>query len=195
LVTADAKADDWWSHLSISTPDAARKYLDRPLDGTWKLHSECGTAQSMLHRKQPTDEDVGLPPLYLFLDPTRSGDPVDDCSVFSIDHSKLDYGVVRPIVATLDSSWRPSSEKAVTVKCSISSKWIETPHMSLSAALHTDAQAEAHTKDGVYYTPPNGVSVKLDQNGCEKANVVMACKVPLPTNQYDAVWGDGPWRN
>ncbi|KAI9629115.1 hypothetical protein H4Q26_018307 [Puccinia striiformis f. sp. tritici PST-130] len=152
LVTEDAKADDWWSHLAISTPDVARKYLDRPLDGTWKLHSECGTAQSMLHRKESTAEDEGLPPLYLFLDPTRSGDPVDDCA------------------------------------------WIEAPGLSLSVALHTDAKAEANITDGVYHIPPNGVSVKLDKNGCEKANVVMACKVPLPINQYDAVWGNGPWR-
>ncbi|PLW39290.1 hypothetical protein PCASD_05314 [Puccinia coronata f. sp. avenae] len=194
LVTSDAKTDDWWSHLSISTPDVARKYLDRSLDGTWKLHSECGTAQSMLHRKQPADEDVGLPPLYLFLDPTRSGDPSHDCAVFSIDHSKLDYGVVRPIVATLDSSWRPNSKKVINVQCNVSSKWIEAPEMSLSAALHTDVKAEANITDGVYHIPPNGVSVKLDQDGCEKANVVMACKVPLPINQYDAVWGDGPWR-
>lgn len=101
---SEAKADNWWSHLSIGVPDSARKYLDRPLDGSWQLHSECGTAQNMLHRKQPTAEDEGLPPLYLFLDPTRTGEPVDDCAVFSIDHSRLDFGVVRPIVATLDSS-------------------------------------------------------------------------------------------
>ncbi|KAI7944694.1 hypothetical protein MJO28_010389 [Puccinia striiformis f. sp. tritici] len=194
LVTEDAKADDWWSHLAISTPDVARKYLNRPLDGTWKLHSECGTAQSMLHRKESTAEDEGLPPLYLFLDPTRSGDPVDDCAVFSIDHSKLDYGVVRPIVATLDPSWRPNLDKSANIKCNVLSKWIEAPGLSLSVALHTDAKAEANVTDGVYHIPPNGVSVKLDENGCEKANVVMACKVPLPINQYDAVWGNGPWR-
>ncbi|KAH9447633.1 hypothetical protein Pst134EB_021643 [Puccinia striiformis f. sp. tritici] len=194
LVTEDAKADDWWSHLAISTPDVARKYLDRPLDGTWKLHSECGTAQSMLHRKESTAEDEGLPPLYLFLDPTRSGDPVDDCAVFLIDHSKLDYGVVRPIVATLDPSWRPNLDKSANIKCNVLSKWIEAPGLSLSVALHTDAKAEANITDGVYHIPPNGVSVKLDKNGCEKANVVMACKVPLPINQYDAVWGNGPWR-
>ncbi|KAA1132444.1 hypothetical protein PGTUg99_009453 [Puccinia graminis f. sp. tritici] len=194
LVTEDAKADDWWSHLSISTPEVARKYLDRPLDGNWKLHSECGTAQSMLHRKESTGDDEGLPPLYLFLDPTRSGDPVDDCAVFSIDHSKLDYGVVRPIVATLDASWRPNSKKSAHVQCNVSSKWIEAPKLSLSVAMHTDVKAEADTTDGVYYIPPNGVSVKLDKDGCEKANVVMACKVPLPINQYDAVWGNGPWR-
>jgi hypothetical protein len=194
LVTEDAKADDWWSHLSISTPEVARKYLDRSLDGNWKLHSECGTAQSMLHRKESTGDDEGLPPLYLFLDPTRSGDPVDDCAVFSIDHSKLDYGVVRPIVATLDPSWRPNSKKSANVQCNVSSKWIEAPKLSLSVAMHTDVKAEADTTDGVYYIPPNGVSVKLDKDGCEKANVVMACKVPLPINQYDAVWGNGPWR-
>ncbi|POW22441.1 hypothetical protein PSHT_01345 [Puccinia striiformis] len=194
LVTEDAKADDWWSHLAISTPDVARKYRNRPLDGTWKLHSECGTAQSMLHRKESTAEDEGLPPLYLFLDPTRSGDPVDDCAVFSIDHSKLDYGVVRPIVATLDPSWRPNLDKSANIKCNVLSKWIEAPGLSLSVALHTDAKAEANVTDGVYHIPPNGVSVKLDENGCEKANVVMACKVPLPINQYDAVWGNGPWR-
>ncbi|KAH9449282.1 hypothetical protein Pst134EB_020106 [Puccinia striiformis f. sp. tritici] len=194
LVTEDAKADDWWSHLAISTPDVARKYLNRPLDGTWKLHSECGTAQSMLHRKESTAEDEGLPLLYLFLDPTRSGDPVDDCAVFSIDHSKLDYGVVWPIVATLNPSWRPNLDKSANIKCNVLSKWIEAPGLSLSVALHTDAKAEANVTDGVYHIPPNGVSVKLDENGCEKANVVMACKVPLPINQYDAVWGNGPWR-
>ena len=148
----------------------------------------------MLHRKQRADEDVGLPPLYLFLDPTCSGNPSHDCAVFSIDHSKLDYGVVRPIVATLDLSWRPNSKKVVNVQCNVSSKWIEAPELSLGAALHTDVKAEANITDGVYHIPPNGVSVKLDQDGCEKAKVVMAFKVPLPINQYNAVWGNGPWR-
>jgi hypothetical protein len=130
--------------------------------------------------------------LYLFLDPTRSGDPANDCAVFSIDHSKLDYGVVRPIVATLDSSWRPNSKNVGHVKCSVPSKWIEAPELRPSAALHTDVKVEANTTDGVYHIPPNGVSVKLNQDGCEKASVVMACKVPSPINQYNAVWGNGP---
>lgn len=195
LVTADARAEEWWSHLTISTPPAAHKYLDRALDGVWKLHAECGTAQNMLHRKEPTPDEQKLPPLYLLLDPTRGGEPEFDCAVFSIQNSRLDYGVVRPIVATLDAKWRPSSKKSTSVKCNVFDKWMDAPIMSLSTALHTDVTAAANTLDGIYSTPTAGVTVRLDDVACQKANVVVSCKVPLPADQEDRVWGDSDWKN
>ncbi|MBW0476709.1 hypothetical protein O181_016424 [Austropuccinia psidii MF-1] len=195
LVTPEAKKDEWWSHWSITTPEPARKYLDRSLDGIWQLHSECGTAQNMLHRKQPSPDDAGLPPLYLFLDPTRSGEASDDCAVFSIDNSRTDYGIVRPIVATLCASWRPSSKRNMTTKCYVSAKWLEAPTLLLSATSNNRSQVVGGMADGVYLIPTNGVSVKLDNRSCVQANVVVACKVPLPVNQHDEVWGNGPWRN
>ncbi|KAI8447819.1 hypothetical protein BY996DRAFT_4592428 [Phakopsora pachyrhizi] len=195
LVTEDAKTDEWWSHWKVSTPVEAQKYFDRSIDGVWQLHSVCGTAQSMLHRKEPTEDDKGLPPLFLFLDPTRSGEPEDDCAVFSIDHSRTDYGVVRPVVANLDAKWRPSSKKSIKSKVHISAKWVDAPFASLSSELQTKAQASAETSDGLYFIPQKGVDVKLDDQSCAKANIVTACKVPLPTGQHESVWGDGTWQD
>ncbi|KAH9824209.1 hypothetical protein DFH28DRAFT_1216462 [Melampsora americana] len=195
LTDAEAKSEEWWSHWTITTPQSAEKYLDRPLDGVWKLHSECGTAQNMLHRKQETEADQGLPPLYLMLDPTRSGEPQYDYAVFTTQHSRLDYGVVRPTIARLDAKWRPSSKKNVTVTCHVSDKWFSAPTVSLSTAMHTEAKASADTQDGVFSIPLAGVSVDLDDVACQKANIVVACKVPLPAKQIDPVWGDGDWKN
>ncbi|EGG01261.1 uncharacterized protein MELLADRAFT_79036 [Melampsora larici-populina 98AG31] len=195
LTDENARSEEWWSEWTVTTPQSAEKYLDRALDGVWKLHSDCGTAQNMLHRKVETEADQGLPPLYLMLDPTRSGEPENDYAVFTIQHSRLDYGVVRPTIARLDAKWRPSSKKTVTVTCHVSDKWFSAPTLSLSTELHTEAKASADTKDGVFSIPKDGVSVKLDDVACQKANVVVACKVPLPTKQIDPVWGTGDWRN
>ncbi|KAG0146890.1 hypothetical protein CROQUDRAFT_656689 [Cronartium quercuum f. sp. fusiforme G11] len=195
LVTPDARAEEWWSQLTLKTSKSAELYLDRELAGVWTLHAECGTAQNMLHRKQSTEADQDLPPLYLLLDPTRGGEPEFDSAVFSIQNSRLDYGVVRPIVATLSPKWRPNSKKTDTVKFHVSDKWMTAPPVSLSTAMHTDAKAAADTIDGMYSLPLAGVTVKLDDQACQKANIVVACKVPLPVNQLDSVWGEGEWSN
>jgi hypothetical protein len=137
LGTSDAKIDDWWLHASISTPDVACKYLNWSLDGTWKLHSECGTAQSMLHRKQPADEDVGLPPLYLFLDPTQSGDPTSfSHNPFRPHRSTTANSHSQPFQASAPQFEAPanSPHPASTIKRIGSKLFHRKPSLSLSSS-------------------------------------------------------------
>ncbi|KAF2173847.1 hypothetical protein M409DRAFT_62084 [Zasmidium cellare ATCC 36951] len=66
----------------------------------------CGTACNGLYKKAGHGR-----PIYMFLDPTRIGDPKEDCFVFSHNKAILEYDEVRPVIARIDSSWRPWSEK------------------------------------------------------------------------------------
>ena len=93
-----------YSQLRISVDDSS--VLERDIAGIYTLFDRCGTANSGLHKKDPTQDEVDLPPLYFFLDPLRCADPAEDPYIFSISKSRYEFGEIRPITCTLDPKWR-----------------------------------------------------------------------------------------
>ncbi len=93
------------------------------VSGDYELLPDCGTACGSLHkRKELTASDNG--PLFFFLDPSRIGDPAEDCFVFSYDHRRLDYGETREVVARISSIWRPWSKQATRINGHFDGRWI-----------------------------------------------------------------------
>jgi hypothetical protein len=121
-----------FSQLEVSVPREDVVHFDRDISGTYVLLDKCGTANNALHKKVATEQDAALPPLFLLLDPTRSGQPSDDAFVFSTTIRRLEYRESRPIFARLQPSWRQSSKNGPQrVSCVIPQKYVFADGVSL----------------------------------------------------------------
>lgn len=106
--------------------------VDRDISGVYMLLDKCGTANSALHKKIPTDTEAALPPLFMLLDPTRCGDADDDCFVFSISKRRYEFGETRPIICRLDKKWRQSSKDGEqTLSCNLPWKWTKAETVTM----------------------------------------------------------------
>jgi hypothetical protein len=111
--------------IKISLPATDVSKFDRNVSGVYTLLDRCGTANSALHKKVPTEAEAALPSLFMLLDPTRCGEADKDCFVFSISKRRYEFGETRPIICRLDHKWRQSStEGQQEVTCYIPCKWI-----------------------------------------------------------------------
>ena len=125
------------ARLEISVPESQRSLFDRDVSGVYTLIDKCGTANSALHKREPTAQDGNLPPIFLLLDPTRCGEPSGDSFVFSTSTRRYEYGESRPIIAMLDPKWRQSDvEGTQNVKCLIPCKWIEASAVKLMVGFN-----------------------------------------------------------
>ena len=125
-----------YSQLRISVDEDSidSSVLERDITGLYNLFDRCGTANSGLHKKEPTTDEADLPPLYFFLDPLRCADPKEDPYVFSISKIRYEYGENRPITCTLDPKWRqtaPVTGKNPAVDAYVSCVWSKSTEAAL----------------------------------------------------------------
>ena len=124
-----------YSQLRISVDKGSESsVLERDIAGLYTLFDRCGTANSGLHKKESTEGETDLPPLYFFLDPLRCADPNEDPYVFSISKSRYEFGEIRPIICTLDPKWRQTTvveDENSTVDAHVSSVWTKSSDVSL----------------------------------------------------------------
>jgi hypothetical protein len=112
-----------WSKWEITVPSESLQHLDRDISGSYTLLEKCGTANASLHRKDVVVE--GQPPLFMFLDPTRCGDPATDSFVFSPSIRRTEFGETRDIVARLDPKWRQGDwDGSKSVALTVWYKWV-----------------------------------------------------------------------
>lgn len=120
------------SQLKISVPKGRTSLFDHDISGTYVLLDKCGTACSSLHRKVVDAGGDSVSPLFMMLDPTRSGNAKDDSFVFTTSIRRYEYGESRPIVAKLAPSWRPSDlEGNRSVVCHVPVFWVNSDRVSL----------------------------------------------------------------
>lgn len=105
LGLVDFQGEQVWEQLRVTLPDDATSDLPYDVSGLYRALPSCGTAEDSLY--QQANVAKGERPVYLFLDPTRTGDPALDCFVFAHDKERIDYRQDRRIVAKLDPKWRP----------------------------------------------------------------------------------------
>ncbi|KAH0366937.1 hypothetical protein KCU65_g4926, partial [Aureobasidium melanogenum] len=119
-----------WSELNIEP--SSNSVLPAGIRGTYKLLRDCGTACESLYKR---DEPVEGPDMFLFLDPTRIGNPEDDRFVFARDHSRLQYDQVREIAATINAAWRPEmqTDASSCTEVTLNGQWIDGGSCSLEA--------------------------------------------------------------
>jgi SNF2-related domain len=175
-----------WSMLHLSVEKGAASRLDMDISGDYKFLPNCGTAAGCLHKKVSVQEggesDTAL---FLFLDPSRYGNPVEDYFVFSTDVHRYNYGEQRPIVARVDPRWRPlHSFSEQTVKCTADGQWID-----IESAKFKTIESNART---TYATPSSDMNIEFMNSSCSAANAILFCKVPLPEGE-EVGWTKGEW--
>ncbi|KAJ5262375.1 hypothetical protein N7524_007680 [Penicillium chrysogenum] len=75
-----------WDSLFVEGSDQDVAVLDFDIRGIYQFLPDCGTALGALYRKEAI---AHAPPMFLFLDPTKTGPPDEDACVFALDHSRL----------------------------------------------------------------------------------------------------------
>ena len=121
-----------YPQLEISVKEGDSTALERDITGTYTLLARCGTATNALHRKEVGSNDQSLPPVFLFLDPTRCGTASEDPFVFSTSIRRYQFGESRPVICKLDTKWRQASvDKGSSVSCHILCTWVAANIVSM----------------------------------------------------------------
>ncbi|GAB1218525.1 hypothetical protein ATERTT37_007784 [Aspergillus terreus] len=92
-----------WTQINIGGSVEDVQHLKVDIRGTYELLPDCGTANACLHKKAATKTS---PAVYLFLDPTKLGEPVYDSFVFSLDHKRIPGYAARLTIAEVLHKWR-----------------------------------------------------------------------------------------
>ncbi|CAI7647065.1 unnamed protein product [Penicillium viridicatum] len=155
----DAKV---WDSILVEGSSHDVAVLDHDVRGTYKFLPDCGTALGALYRKEAT---AHAPPMFLFLDPMKTGPPDEDACVFALDHSRLPGYDVRMTIAELSPAWRsldvtPDS-KDVTAFCR---RWAEAPKAQLN-----HCPAEQIT----LRTLQQGIQVSIENQHCHNAGITL----------------------
>ncbi len=184
-----------WTELHVKVRQEFNTQLGLDISGDYKWLPDCGTASCGLHKKISGNETS---PIFFFLDPDRTGNPVHDKFVFSTDIHRLSHGEVRSTIARAESSWRPSAHKGPQdVKCSIYGQWIDCPSVGLKPFAGRDATF-AVPSSNLHITVAqskrrNDSSAKTTKERCAAAvNVLLRCNVPLSSGE-DVGWKKGVW--
>lgn len=204
----DYREQKVWDNMHVTMPSKVTVACGHDLNGTYQALPTCGTASDSLYRKLDT-ADAAVP-IYLLQNPTRTGDPKLDSFVFTTEKERLDFGIERPIIATLDSKWAPWADggtfESVSVKPAGSWKPMATklrevdPHAvvhapaSLAAAqLTLDCrQAELILKCNFIDTSDvsfddhdfHDVDLKDDRFFAHHSHILEAMRRQLPTTEW-----------
>ena len=89
---------------SVRLDESALDSLDADVSGEYELLDNCGGAMNSLHKRVSGGDGK---PLYLFLDPSRTGKGNADSFVFATSFGRMPYGESRSSIAELSSAWRP----------------------------------------------------------------------------------------
>ncbi|KOS41539.1 hypothetical protein ACN38_g7593 [Penicillium nordicum] len=151
-----------WDSILVEGFSQDVAVLDHDVRGTYEFLPDCGTALGALYRKQAT---AHAPPMFLFLDPTKTGPPDEDACVFALDHSRLPGYDVRMTIAELSPGWRSLDvtldSKDVTAFCR---RWAEAPKAQLS---HYPAEQI------ILRTLQPGTQVSFENQHCHNACITL----------------------
>ncbi|KAI9877173.1 MAG: hypothetical protein M1830_004631 [Pleopsidium flavum] len=184
-----------WTDLHVKVRQEFSTQLDLNISGDYKWLPDCGTASCGLHKKLSGDDTS---PIFFFLDPDRTGNPVHDQFVFSTDIHRLSYGEVRSTIARAGSSWRPSAHEGLQhVQCSFYGQWIDCPSAGLKPFAGSGATFAVPSSDLQITVAQSkrrrDSSVKPTKEGCAVAvNTLLRCSVPLSSGE-DVGWKKGVW--
>ena len=159
--------------------------LEQSISGTYVLEDQCGTATNSLFRRI----DADLPgPLFLFFDPSRSGEAKYDSFVFASDCGRLDYGIARPVVATLDQEWRPSTTaESETVQLSVTSKWLALTATDVNSSEASIAGAST------FSVPSVNFSLEFEADACSFAEAILSAHVVTSDSVRDGISTSKEW--
>ncbi|KAI9812586.1 MAG: hypothetical protein M1827_004575 [Pycnora praestabilis] len=153
-----------WSKLDIKEQSTTGHKAG--VSGVYELLPDCGTASGSLHKRISKDDTNSL---FCFLDPERIGSPGRDQFVFSVDIRRLINGEIRPILARVNSSWRPSAHQGlIPTNCATNGQWIDWPGIEI--------QPVVLTKDSIFGVAPPNMSTDVLHTSCNVTHIMLLCK-------------------
>ena len=183
LTPSDARVSTWWARNEIPSlekhtqpesfqvvvDDAEASPLELSISGTYRYLPKCGKACDSMYRKVEEGEE-GERPVFMFLDPARTGLPEQDYFVFTHDKALLEYGEVRPVIARVKAPWRPWSKKSeqtknATADVVIDGAWVAAPFEVSLRPLATTLEM-CHAKES---------PVMSSSNDCQSAHHLLSC--------------------
>ncbi|GFF29000.1 DNA repair protein RAD5 [Aspergillus udagawae] len=172
-----------WNRLEVQGSSYDCRHLEVDILGTYQLLPDCGTASGCLHKKEATDAD---PEVYLFLDPTKLGEPKNDSFVFALEHQRKPGYESRITIAELSHKWR--SSKASDARRNVNAyyrKWaqVQTMRLQLYAPDFTITCSGLRP----------GTTVFMANAGCHDANIPLV-SLSAPAGAIDTLWRKGPWQ-
>lgn len=192
-----------WDSYKLIADTAETEGLDSEICGTYRLVSCPDTvAERSLHVKVDTMKSGS--PLYLFLDPSRLGNPINDCFIISTDTRRLNNGEVRHRIAVLDAAWRlpvyigspipgqPGKLKytlkgsttaaaelpnfsVTSIKVTTGGHWYDVP------AAHLDTADEKSCS--TVSQPGEGFTISPAPESCQNAHLVLSCEARIPVDE------------
>ncbi|KAF9883832.1 hypothetical protein FE257_002769 [Aspergillus nanangensis] len=171
-----------WTQIRVQGSDQGISSLKVDVRGLYELLPDCGTANACLHKKEGTAE---CPPLYLFLDPTKLGEPVYDSFVFSLEHRRNPAYVARLTVAEISHRWR--SAKSIQEEESVNifyRRWIRAETARLVPSCTNDTTTCWSLKPGT--------TVSISSSGCHDANITLL-SFNLPMQTINTSWKTEEW--
>lgn len=120
-----------WAKLEVAVAPADQDKLDENISGVYRWLPHCAAANASLHvRVEKPDADV--PPLFFFLEAHKYGGAESDMFVFSRTFRRFEYGESRPILASLETSWRQTDTNDLeAVATHIGCKWVSADKLRL----------------------------------------------------------------
>lgn len=174
-----------WPTLKVESTENL-DHLDVDIRGVYTLLPDCGTAQGCLHKKEAA-VPARSPPVYLFLDPTKLGEPAKDSFVFALDHERISGYDSRVIVAELSCRWRTSrvsgNEKDVDIYFR---RWIKNRTAALRAFLPKSPILCRAVQ-------PGSSLASLRSENCHQANIAFL-SFALPASEVPPSWEQGAWQ-
>ena len=175
--------------LRVSLGAADAKCIDFDISGNYELLQDCGTASGSLQKKSGS----ATPNLYLFLDPDRIGNPLNDQFVFSTEKHRLGHDEVRYTIARLASSWRPSGTfESQKTSCTVHGQWVRCKAvLSAVGCERPPSLSVPYENTVISMAPPTTVSET--QGTCTSSYApIVSCKVPLRAKEI-VQWPQGEW--
>ena len=171
-----------WSELVITGKDEDVIELDADIRGTYERLERCGTANATLHKKKATLDD---PAIYLFLDPTKYGDPDGDMFVFSFEHGRISGYESRSTLAQVTHKWRSADATHQAKPVNIyHRRWRQVDAVLEPYGLDVSIKCQALKA---------GTVITIADVECHRSNVpILSFSAPAATIKSD--WQKGPWK-
>ncbi|KAI7223770.1 hypothetical protein KC333_g346 [Hortaea werneckii] len=202
LHTSATNSPTWWTRSKIpgfeshQQPDRIDIEIHHDdsnseprIGGSYVYLPKCGTSCDSLYMKKRDQRDER--PVYLFLDPTRTGDPDEDCFVFSHEMARLDYDEIRPILARVKAPWRPwpTAPKQSGKKSGQDLKLVHSPKAQISFNGHW-----RDVSDCVLEVAPTKLKTRIHKASseahvtCQHPQTLVSCAVSKGLDPNKALW-------
>ncbi|KAJ5605517.1 C-5 cytosine methyltransferase [Penicillium lagena] len=171
-----------WSRLTIGGEEEDARHWDVDIRGEYEYLPDCGTALGSLHKKAATGD---CPAIYLFLDPTKHGNPDGDRCVFSLEHDRIPGYNSRITIAELEPSWRAWNMTSTVANANaFSRRWAKV----------SDARLEKFVSGPIICKSLKpGVQVSIGSKDChESYTTLVTLSVPAATSKHEEQ--DTNWR-